>query len=226
MTKKDEQKDAECSGMATSQWDFAFRSFLHGNERVPLPQCHNSTQEIASMMHFIILSGASFIFPSLFSDQVSVDSSSVPSTFESQPRASAADCPSGATVQLGCGDGKWWVSNKMWTVDDLKIFEDTGIDIFCITWYLNEPSFQRMFLNYHVFILYFFIFFCIFSVQMIWWICKQHFLRSWFGINQLNTPFGKNWLPRESSQQESVFESKPQQSKVQQTTSLTMVSHL
>lgn len=30
--------------------------------------------------------------------QVSVDSGSVPSTFESQPRASAADCPSGATV--------------------------------------------------------------------------------------------------------------------------------
>eukprot|EP00435_Cladocopium_sp_Y103_P026079 s821_g6.t1 len=30
---------------------------------------------------------------------VSVDSSSVPSTFESQPRASAADCPSGATVE-------------------------------------------------------------------------------------------------------------------------------
>lgn len=44
--------------------------------------------------------------------------------------------------------------------------------------------------------------------------------------NYINTPFGKNWLPRESSQQESVFESKPQQSKVQQTTSLTMVSHL
>ena len=51
----------------------------------------------------------------------------------------------------------------------------------------------------------FYIFFCIFPVQTIWWICKQHFLRSWFGINQLNTPFGKNWLPRESSQQESCL---------------------
>lgn len=70
-------------------------------------------------MHFIILSG----LPSLFSDQVSVDSSSVPSTFESQPRASAADCPSGATVQLGCGDCIDGFPTRC-VVDDLKIFED------------------------------------------------------------------------------------------------------
>lgn len=40
--------------------------------------------------------------------QVSVDSSSVPSTFESQPKTSSADCPSGATVH----DAQYWLQRN------------------------------------------------------------------------------------------------------------------
>ena len=70
-----------------------------------------------------------------FSEKVSVDSSSVPSTFESQPRASAADCPSGATVQGSRMRGPmyWWFPTKC-VADDLKILEDRYLMI-------NEPSF-------------------------------------------------------------------------------------
>lgn len=205
--------------------EFAFRSFLHGNKiGYPPPNATFPPKKLPALWCIMKpnhpLKGPNcsatrwVLTPAAFLQPLRVNLEQVPLIVPA-----VLLC-----MGLGCGDPMVYDEDPTrWVGDDLKIFEDRYLSYILLFDIYMDLHFKTCFMI----IMFIVFFFCIFSVQMIWWISKQHFLRSWFGITQLFTlPFGKNRLPRENSQQESVFESKPQQSKVQQTTSLTMVSHL